>query len=32
MRTFVNRLVAYLGPAGRCLGFPPYLQSRGVRR
>ncbi len=32
MRTFVNRLVAYLGPAGRCLGFPLYLQSRGAKR
>jgi hypothetical protein len=32
MRTFVTRLIAYLGPAGRYLGFPPYLHSRGTER
>lgn len=32
MRTFASRLIAYLGPAARWLGFPYYALYRGPER
>jgi hypothetical protein len=32
MRIFVSRLIAYLAPAARWLGFPYYIQYRGPER